>query len=91
MKDPRDVHFGKALRELRRAKGLSMDALAAKTGITANHIGVLERGEKGALVRTLDDLAKALECSHNDFFRYFFKGGSSAEIHRAGSDLPSLQ
>ena len=71
MKDTRNVKFGLALREIRMKKGWSLEHLAHKTGITANHIGVLERGEKSAVVRTIDDLAKALECKHQDFFIYF--------------------
>jgi transcriptional regulator with XRE-family HTH domain len=71
VKDHRNIKFGKALREVRKKKGWSLEKLGGITGIAANHIGVLERGEKSASVRTIDDLAKTLGCKHGDFFKYF--------------------
>ena len=53
--------FGKALRKARESKGLSQDALAHRTGYSRNYVGQIERGEKNPSLRTIIDLAEALE------------------------------
>lgn len=44
MKSPVAVAFGKALRRLRHAAGLSQDALAEKVGMDRTYPSLLERG-----------------------------------------------
>jgi transcriptional regulator with XRE-family HTH domain len=53
--------FGKALRKARESKDLSQDGLAHKTGYSRNYVGQIERGEKNPSLRTIIDLAEALE------------------------------
>lgn len=51
----------KMIKTLRRAKGLSQGALAARVGVTAAYITMLERGTKtNPSLPTLRKLAKAL-------------------------------
>jgi transcriptional regulator with XRE-family HTH domain len=54
--------FGELLRRCRERAGLSQEALAARTGLTAKAISALERGaRRRPYPRTLDLLASALE------------------------------
>lgn len=48
------------VRELRAAKGLSLDALAARSGVSRSMISLIERGESSATAVVLEKLAKAL-------------------------------
>jgi len=52
--------FGKAVRELREGKGLSQEALGFETRLHRTYIGMLERGERSASLRTLFALARGL-------------------------------
>ena len=45
------------------ARGLSQAELAAAVGLSSNHLGVLERGEKVPTLETVEALAKALKLS----------------------------
>lgn len=51
---------GRAVREARKAQGLSQEALAEKAGFQRNYIGRIERGERNPNVSTLVVLGRAL-------------------------------
>lgn len=53
--------FGAVLRELREAKDLSQEGLAAAAGLDRTWIGILERGENLPTLHTLIALAKGLD------------------------------
>lgn len=55
--------FGKRLREVRTAQGLSQMELAELLSVTATYIGRLERGERSPSLSTIARLAKALGVS----------------------------
>lgn len=57
---PRHVAFGDALRELRKAHGLSQETLADRAGLSANYVGDAERGERNISIRALWLLADGL-------------------------------
>lgn len=61
--DKTTVGFGRRLRALREARGLSQDALAAAADLHRNYVGMLERGQTGTTLETLATLAAALELS----------------------------
>jgi len=67
------VNIGERLRELREARNISMRALAAKSGLSANALSMIERGRASPSVSTLYKLADALGISITSFF------GSDAE------------
>ena len=50
------------IRSLRRAKGLSQEALAEKCALHRTYIGSIERGEGNITLDTLDRVAIALGC-----------------------------
>jgi transcriptional regulator with XRE-family HTH domain len=59
---------GKRLRELRRSRGISLRALAEKSGLSANTLSLLENGKTSPSVSTLKAIAIALETPINTFF-----------------------
>jgi transcriptional regulator with XRE-family HTH domain/predicted transcriptional regulator len=66
--------FGQRLRHLRKARGLTLDALGEKVGKAASFLSLIENGKREARLSLIEDLAAAL-------------GVSSAELLNA--DLPS--
>lgn len=60
-----------ALREMRRRKGLSMEALARLTGTSASQINKLEKRQRRLTDDWLKKLARALECNPNDLIDDF--------------------
>jgi transcriptional regulator with XRE-family HTH domain len=59
---------GQRLRHLRQRRGLTQRALADACGLSANAVGLIERGESSPSVSTLHRLALALEVSIADLF-----------------------
>lgn len=53
--------LGKRIRELRRERGISQEELSFKAGISAAHLGQIERAVKKPTVETIGKLAVALE------------------------------
>ena len=62
------VNVGARLREMREARGTSMRALAARSGLSANALSMIERGRTSPSVSTLYKLADALGIPVTDFF-----------------------
>ncbi|MCE9647467.1 MAG: helix-turn-helix domain-containing protein [Chloroflexi bacterium] len=62
------VDVASSLRELREARGISMRTLAAKSGLSANALSMIERGKTSPSVSTLYKLADALGVSITAFF-----------------------
>ena len=46
MKDPRLIAFGEKVRQIRKEKGLSQEALADLAGIDRSYMGHIERGDQ---------------------------------------------
>ncbi|HEV7403991.1 MAG TPA: helix-turn-helix transcriptional regulator [Chthoniobacteraceae bacterium] len=59
---------GGAIREVRKAAGLSQEKLAEKADLHHNYIGEVERGEKTISVEALLRIAGALKVSVTRFF-----------------------
>jgi transcriptional regulator with XRE-family HTH domain len=55
------VALGREIRRHRKAKKLSQEQLAECAELTRNYIGYLERGERNPRVKTLFQLARALD------------------------------
>jgi len=62
------VNIGERLRELREARNISMRALAARSGLSANALSMIERNKASPSVSTLYKLAEALGISITSFF-----------------------
>ena len=57
------VRFGKRVREVRRKRGLSQEALALESGLDRSYVGQVERGERNLSLKNIQKLAKALGAS----------------------------
>ncbi len=62
------VDVGVRLRELRESRNISMRGLAAKSGLSANALSMIERGKTSPSVSTLYKLADALGVPVTSFF-----------------------
>jgi len=60
MRDPRLEAFGKRVREIRKAKNLSQEELAALACIDRSYMGHIERGEKNITLTKIYQVAEAL-------------------------------
>ena len=66
--DAISVNIGERLRELREARNISMRALAARSGLSANALSMIERNKVSPSISTLYKLAEALGVSITAFF-----------------------
>ncbi len=58
--------FGDVLREARKQRGLSQEALAFESGYHPTYISQLERGKKSASLKTIMSIADALKTPGSD-------------------------
>ena len=54
------VSIGANIKKYRTEKGIKQSELAEKTGVSANYIGILERGDKAPSLSMLVDIANTL-------------------------------
>ena len=57
------------IKELRKARGWSQQRLADATSTSNQHIGYLERGERGLTVEWMDRIARAMDISPSELLR----------------------
>ena len=57
------IFMGNQIRHYRRAKGMSQTALAAALGISAAHVGHIERGTRHASLETVVAISQQLDVS----------------------------
>lgn len=60
--------FGRTLRKARRDRDLSQEALAHEAGLSAKHVGEIERANKDPRLTTVLRLARALELRSGELF-----------------------
>ena len=68
-KEAESIDVGQRLRILREERGISMRALARRSGLSANALSMIERGLTSPSVSTLNKLSTALEVPITAFFR----------------------
>ncbi len=61
--------FGKRVAALRKAKGLTQEELADKTGLAVDSIGAIEQGRRWARLTTLHLLAKGLDIKTEELLK----------------------
>ena len=64
------TQFGKNISKLRKSKNLSQEQLAQKSGLHRTHIGMIERAERNITLLNIEKLAKGLEVSIDELFRF---------------------
>ena len=62
--------FGRRLRELRRERGLSLEALGERSKVDGKYIQCLETAKQAATVDTVEKLAAGLGVLPRDLFAY---------------------
>jgi transcriptional regulator with XRE-family HTH domain len=62
--------FGKRVRVLRRAKGLSQEELAFRVGVHRTYLGGIERGERNPSLKNIAAIAKALDTQLPELFQF---------------------
>lgn len=67
MKDV-EKRFGKRVRELRLAKGLSQEELAYRAHVHRTYLGGIERGERNPALKNISAIAEALGVSLSELF-----------------------
>ena len=65
-----EKQFGQRLRELRRARGLSQEKLAFKSGMHRTYLGSIERGERNPSLKNIAAIAEALGVSLSQLFSF---------------------
>ncbi|HLH26250.1 MAG TPA: helix-turn-helix transcriptional regulator [Chloroflexota bacterium] len=58
--------IGRRIRELRQARGLTGEELAARAGISTHHLARLERGERDSGLPPIEPLLAAMGCTLQD-------------------------
>lgn len=59
---------GRRIRELRKARGLSQEALGERSGHHFSYVGQVERGEKNVSLFNLQKIAEALDVAIHQLF-----------------------
>ena len=75
------MSLGTKLRESRRKRGLTLQSLAAETGISASMLSMVERGRASPSIGSLVALASALNVHLSDLFDRD-GAGSTEPVHR---------
>lgn len=68
MQNEKLVMFGQRVRELRKSKGLSQEAMAALAGLDRSYMGHIERGEKNITLLKIYQISEALDVEVADLF-----------------------
>jgi transcriptional regulator with XRE-family HTH domain len=85
--------FGKHIRSLRRARGITQDVLAVRSKLSADTIRRIEHGSFSASIDTLRKLCNGLNLSPATIFESFEVGRSDdlRELIDLISDRPAVQ
>jgi len=62
------VRFGRRLRELRQARGLSQEALALEADLDRTYVSGIERGKRNISLRNIEVLARTLGITLSELF-----------------------
>jgi uncharacterized cupin superfamily protein/DNA-binding Xre family transcriptional regulator len=83
-----EIDVGRRLRELRAARGLSMRALAEKSGLNVNTLSLIENQRTSPSVSTLQQLAHSLQVSISAFFET--DQGDKQVVHQNAGTRPRV-
>jgi len=74
--------LGKRIRKLRKARKLTIERLAERTGVNDKYLGSVERGEQNPSFKVLTKVAKALAVELPDLFRFEHTEENEKALHR---------
>lgn len=64
------LKFGQKIKELREARGMTQESLALTIDVDKSYIGRIERAERFANLKTIINIADALEVPVKDLFDF---------------------
>ena len=73
------TELGNEIRRIRRLRGMNQEELAFKAGISAAHLGQIERALKNPTVETVYNIASALDVSLQELFSFSAKVNAESE------------
>jgi transcriptional regulator with XRE-family HTH domain len=77
--------LGKRIRELRKARGLTLEELASEAGTGDKFLGAIERGQQSASINTIEKIARGLEVEVYELFEQHKQ--SEAALRRRATAL----
>jgi transcriptional regulator with XRE-family HTH domain len=86
--DEQTSHVGQRLRKIRARQGLSMRALAERSGLNINTLSLIENEHTSPSVSTLQQLAQSLQVSITEFFQT--DHGSKKLVHQKQGQRPCM-
>ena len=66
-------NFGKRVRQIRKAKGLTQEKLAEKAKLEPAYLGAVERGERNLTVDNIEKIARGFRLQPYQLFMFQFK------------------
>jgi len=81
--------FGKALREIRKAKKLSQEDLGLEANLDRTYVSLLERGLKSPTIRTVVKLAEVLNVMPSEIVQGM-EGYLTRVVQKAARKLPRV-
>lgn len=69
IKTPTTISFGNRIRELRKSRGLSQEALADISELDRSYIGGVERGDRNISLKNIYKISKALNLKMDELFK----------------------
>ena len=89
-KDRVDVLIGRNIRLAREACRFTREVLADMLGLTASHVGLIERGDRGATAVTLSKLSVIFDVPVDSFFSSADPEGKSVNNNAKNPQLQKL-
>ena len=86
-----DSQIGEQLKALRAARGMTLDRLAAATGLTKSYLSKIQNSHKLPPIATLSRIAQALGTGLGSFFGDILEPGEGATVVRKNERLPVVR
>lgn len=64
------IFLGQRIKEIRKKRQISQEALAEKIGISPKHLSKIEVGNSFPSLQTLEKISEILDCELKDFFDF---------------------
>ncbi len=85
-----DATIGRRIRQIRRERGLLLETLAAKTGLSIGYLSQIERGLSSPSLRALAALTELFGVSLGELFGALVSPGSSDAVVVREAERPML-
>ena len=86
-----DGPIGEHLKALRAARGMTLDRLAAASGLTKSYLSKIQNSRKVPPIATLSRIAQALGTGIGSFFGDILNQGEGASVVRKSERLPVVR